>query len=56
MQDGASMKIQGGALAELTVKSQFVGYNDSVTESKILAIIVGGELVNTAGEGTDCLR
>lgn len=53
-QDGASMKIQGGALAELTVKSEFVGYNDSVTESKILAIVVGGELADTAGEGTEC--
>lgn len=52
--DSGSMKIQGGALAELTVKSEFVGYNESVTESKIMAIVVGDELVETAGEGVDC--
>lgn len=52
--DGGSMKIQGGALADLTVKSEFVGYNDSVTESKILAIVVGDELVDVAGEGAEC--
>lgn len=52
--DGGSMKIQGGALADLTVKSEFVGYNDSVTESKIMAIVVGDELVDTAGEGVEC--
>ncbi|WP_339190188.1 MULTISPECIES: alanine--tRNA ligase [unclassified Paenibacillus] len=52
--DGGSMKIQGGALADLTVKSEFVGYNDSVTESKILAIVVGDELVDVASEGAEC--
>lgn len=53
-QDSGSMKIQGGALSDLTVKSEFVGYNDSIKESKITAIVVDGELVNTAGEGTEC--
>lgn len=53
-QDNASMKIQGGALAELTVKSEFVGYNDTVAESKILAIVVDGELVDSVSEGADC--
>lgn len=53
-QDGGSMKVQGGPLAELTVKSEFVGYNDIVAESKILAIVADGELVETAGEGADC--
>ncbi len=53
-QDGGSMKVQGGPLAELTVKSEFVGYNDIVAESKILAIVAEGELVETAGEGADC--
>ncbi|MNI17510.1 Alanine--tRNA ligase [compost metagenome] len=53
-QDGGSMKVQGGPLAELTVKSEFVGYNDTVAESKILAIVVDGELAETAGEGVDC--
>ncbi|MDP4095224.1 alanine--tRNA ligase [Paenibacillus sp. P96] len=50
-QDNGSMKIQGGALSELTVKSEFVGYNDLVTESKVLAIIYEEALVDTIGEG-----
>ncbi|WP_236333928.1 alanine--tRNA ligase [Paenibacillus auburnensis] len=53
-QDNASMKIQGGALAELTVKSEFVGYTDVVTESKILAIVVDGALVDVVSEGAEC--
>ncbi|WP_277471677.1 MULTISPECIES: alanine--tRNA ligase [unclassified Paenibacillus] len=53
-QDNASMKIQGGALADLTVKSEFIGYNDTVAESKILAIVVDGELVDSVGEGAEC--
>ncbi|WP_025688688.1 alanine--tRNA ligase [Paenibacillus zanthoxyli] len=52
-QDSGSMKVQGGALSELTVKSQFVGYNDLVAETKIAAILVGDELVDTAGEGAE---
>ncbi|AKG33961.1 alanine--tRNA ligase [Paenibacillus durus] len=51
--DSGSMKVQGGALSELTVKSQFVGYNDLVAETKIAAILVGDELVDTAGEGAE---
>ncbi len=52
--DGGSMKVQGGVLGELTVKSEFVGYNDSVTESEILAIVLDGVLVDVAGEGAEC--
>ncbi|NJJ40070.1 alanine--tRNA ligase [Paenibacillus apii] len=51
--DSGSMKVQGGALSELTVKSEFVGYNDLVAETKIAAILVGDELVDTAGEGAE---
>ncbi|MFD1773326.1 alanine--tRNA ligase [Paenibacillus rhizophilus] len=51
--DSGSMKVQGGALSELTIKSEFVGYNDLVTESKIAAILVGDELVDTAGKGAE---
>ncbi|AIQ12052.1 alanine--tRNA ligase [Paenibacillus durus] len=51
--DSGSMKVQGGALSELTVKSQFVGYNDLVAETKIAAIVVGDELVDIAGEGAE---
>ena len=53
-QDSGSMKIQGGALSDLTVKSEFVGYNDSIKESKIAAIVVDGELVEGVGEGKEC--
>lgn len=52
--DGGSMKVQGGVLGELTVKSEFVGYNDSVTESEIMAIVLDGILVDVAGEGAEC--
>ncbi|MDT3424995.1 alanyl-tRNA synthetase [Paenibacillus forsythiae] len=51
--DSGSMKVQGGALSELTVKSEFVGYNDLVAETKIAAIVVGDELVDSAGEGAE---
>ncbi|QUL58081.1 alanine--tRNA ligase [Paenibacillus tritici] len=53
-QDSASMKIQGGALADLTVKSEFVGYNDTVAESKVLAIVIDGALVDVVSEGAQC--
>ncbi|MEC0241296.1 alanine--tRNA ligase [Paenibacillus dokdonensis] len=53
-QDNGGMKIQGGVLSDYTVKSEFVGYNDTVTDSKILAIIVNDAMVDTAGEGQTC--
>lgn len=53
-QDNGGMKVQGGVLSDYTVKSEFVGYNDTVTESKILAIIVDDAMVDTAGEGQSC--
>ncbi|AUO07644.1 alanine--tRNA ligase [Paenibacillus jamilae] len=53
-QDNASMKIQGGALSDLAVKSDFVGYNDLVTESKIVAIVYDDMLVESVSEGQSC--
>ncbi|EHS56425.1 MULTISPECIES: alanine--tRNA ligase [Paenibacillus] len=53
-QDNASMKIQGGALSDLAVKSEFVGYNDLVTESKIVAIVYEDVLVDSVSEGQTC--
>lgn len=50
-QDNGSMKIQGGALSELAVKSEFVGYNDLVTESQVLAIIYEDVMVDVVSEG-----
>ncbi|MBD2844547.1 alanine--tRNA ligase [Paenibacillus sp. IB182496] len=54
-QDGGSMKVQGGPLAELAVKSTFVGYNELVTEAKIAAIIHEDQIVDIVGEGAHCL-
>lgn len=53
-QDTESMKVQGGVLSDYTVKSEFVGYNDIVQQSKILSIVVDGEFVDHAGEGQTC--
>ncbi|WP_145947367.1 alanine--tRNA ligase [Paenibacillus sp. Y412MC10] len=50
-QESGGMKVQGGVLSDYTVKSEFVGYNDTVTESKIVAIIVDDAMVDIAGEG-----
>ncbi|GGG83889.1 alanine--tRNA ligase [Paenibacillus radicis (ex Gao et al. 2016)] len=54
-QDTGSMKVQGGPLGELTVKSEFVGYNELVTESAITAIVIDDALVDLAGEGSKVL-
>ena len=37
--DGASMKIQGGVLSDLTTKSEFIGYNELNVTTKIVAIV-----------------
>ncbi|HEY2492793.1 MAG TPA: alanine--tRNA ligase [Paenibacillus sp.] len=52
--EGDSMKVQGGVLSDFTIKSEFVGYNDCVTEAQIMAIIVNDQLVDTASEGVTC--
>ncbi|MFU1794285.1 alanine--tRNA ligase [Paenibacillus azoreducens] len=52
--ESGGMKVQGGVLSDYTVKSEFVGYNDTVKESKILAIIVDDAMVDMAGEGQSC--
>lgn len=51
-QDTGSMKVQGGPLGDFTVKSEFVGYNELVTESKIIAIVQDDLLVENAAEGS----
>ncbi|WP_054958107.1 alanine--tRNA ligase [Paenibacillus dakarensis] len=53
-QDTESMKVQGGVLSDYTVKSEFVGYNDIVQQSKVLAIVVDGQFVDHVGEGQAC--
>ncbi|WMT40044.1 alanine--tRNA ligase [Paenibacillus sp. D2_2] len=50
--DGASMKIQGGVLSDLTTKSEFVGYNELNVTTKIVAIVSENVFVDvlTAGQ------
>lgn len=50
-QDGASMKIQGGPLSDLTIKSEFVGYNELVTQSNIVAMFAGNEAAEEVKAG-----
>lgn len=49
------MQIQGGVLADLTIKSEFVGYDKLSAEAKVEAIILDGQLVDEATAGTSCL-
>ena len=50
-QEVDSMQTQGGVLSELTVKSEFVGYNELVVNTKVAAIIANNQLVESAEEG-----
>ncbi|AZS16945.1 alanine--tRNA ligase [Paenibacillus lutimineralis] len=49
--DGASMKIQGGVLSDLTTKSEFVGYNELNVTTKIVAIVSEGAFVDVLSAG-----
>ncbi|KZS47529.1 alanine--tRNA ligase [Paenibacillus glucanolyticus] len=49
-----SMKIQGGVLSDYTVKSEFVGYNDTVREAKVLAIVSDDSFADSVSEGQTC--
>lgn len=53
-QEGESMKVQGGPLSKITVKSEFVGYTELVTSAKIVAIIMNEQEVDYADEGQVC--
>ncbi|MDR6555396.1 alanine--tRNA ligase [Paenibacillus qinlingensis] len=48
------MKVQGGPLSELTIKSEFVGYNELVVTANIVAIVHENELVELVGVGETC--
>jgi alanyl-tRNA synthetase len=50
-EDVDSMKVQGGPLANLEVKSTFVGYTELEKETCIAAIVHGDSLVDILGEG-----
>ncbi|GIQ64052.1 hypothetical protein PACILC2_26200 [Paenibacillus cisolokensis] len=49
------MNTQGGPLADFTVKSEFVGYNELVTEARVTAIVKDDSMVDIAGPGSRVL-
>ncbi|TDF97692.1 alanine--tRNA ligase [Paenibacillus piri] len=53
-QDADSMKVQGGPLADLTVKSEFVGYNELVSTAKVIALVHENQFVDLVGIGETC--
>jgi alanyl-tRNA synthetase len=53
-QESESMKVQGGPLADFTVKSEFVGYTDLVASAKVIAIVHENEFVDLVGTGETC--
>jgi alanyl-tRNA synthetase len=53
-QESDSMKVQGGPLADYTVKSEFVGYNELVVPATIIAIVHEQQFVDLVGVGETC--
>ncbi|GGD55019.1 alanine--tRNA ligase [Paenibacillus nasutitermitis] len=52
-QDTGSMNVQGGPLATMTDKSEFIGYDELTAEgASVIAIIKDQESVNEASEGS----
>ncbi len=54
-QDVDSMQVQNEVLANLTVASEFVGYDTLTTETEVAAIIVNGQVSKVASEGQEAL-
>ncbi|NEW04556.1 alanine--tRNA ligase [Paenibacillus sp. SYP-B3998] len=52
--DEGGMKVQGGPLADFTVKSDFVGYNELVVTANIVAIVHENQFVDFVGVGESC--
>ncbi len=50
-QETESMKVQGGALSDFAVKSEFVGYNELVTTANVIAIVHEDRFIDMAGAG-----
>ena len=49
-QDAESMQVQGGPLADFAQASEFVGYDQLSAEARVIAIVAGDALVESAGE------
>ncbi|WP_347549475.1 alanine--tRNA ligase [Pseudalkalibacillus hwajinpoensis] len=52
-QDMGSMQVQGGALGDISVASDFVGYEERSIETEIVAIVKDKELTEEASEGDE---
>lgn len=52
-QDTGSMQVQGGILGDLTVDSQFVGYDQLEAEGNIVALLKDGQLVDSVSTGDE---
>jgi alanyl-tRNA synthetase len=52
-QDVDSMQVQSGVLRDVTVESEFVGYDQLETSSVVIAILKGGELTDVAVSGDE---
>lgn len=52
-QDVGSMQVQGGILGDIRAESEFVGYNSIETQSKVIAIVKDGQLVDEVSEGDE---
>ncbi|QCT02052.1 alanine--tRNA ligase [Paenibacillus algicola] len=53
-QETESMKVQGGVLSDYTVKSEFIGYNDTVCAANVIALVTEEGFVEQVGEGQSC--
>lgn len=53
--DVDSMQVQSEVLANLKQESNFVGYDTLQTETKVVALVANGQIVETASEGEEIL-
>ncbi|HEX7056371.1 MAG TPA: alanine--tRNA ligase [Bacilli bacterium] len=52
--EAGGMRVQGGPLADFTVKSEFVGYTDLETQAQIVAVLHNDQFVESAAAGQEC--
>ncbi|MGB8002348.1 MAG: alanine--tRNA ligase [Anaerobacillus sp.] len=52
-QDVGSMQVQGGALGDISVASDFVGYEERSVDTEVVAIVKDKELTEEATEGDE---
>ncbi len=52
-QDVDSMQVQGGELSDIKTNSEFVGYDEERSTSKVLETLQNGERVDLLGEGEE---